>query len=76
MSSNGASNNQNHSNKEGWKSISNYSITKPWGGMKPFMESYGLKIYNDEDIQEAKLIINEFKKIDWEEKNNNNANNK
>ena len=44
------------------KEVSDYSITKPYGGMKGFMESYGLKIWNDDDVQEAKQIINEMKK--------------
>lgn len=70
MSSNSA-NNINQSNKEGWESISDYSITKSWGGMKSFMESYGLKIYNDVDIKEAKAIINAFKQARWEEKIDN-----
>ena len=48
--------------------ISDYSIVKPWGGMKNFMESYGLRIYNDEDIQEAKAIIKAFKQAEYEER--------
>lgn len=64
---------KNSSNDKGWQSITNSSITESWGGMKNFMESYGLKLYNHEDVEEAHAIIDAFKKSDWEarqEKNN------
>ncbi|KAF2769561.1 hypothetical protein EJ03DRAFT_327168 [Teratosphaeria nubilosa] len=35
---------------------SNYKIAKDYGGQKGFMESYGLKMHNPEDVQEAKAI--------------------
>jgi hypothetical protein len=31
---------------------------------KQFSESYGLKMYNDEDYQESKAIINAFRQAD------------
>jgi hypothetical protein len=33
-------------------------------GMNHFMQSYGLKIWNDDDVQEAKEIIKGFRAID------------
>jgi hypothetical protein len=32
--------------------------------MNHMMQSYGLKMCNDEDVQEAKNILNGFRKID------------
>ncbi len=32
--------------------------------MKGFMESYGLKLWNDDDVQEAKAILDGFRKDD------------
>ena len=31
------------------------------------MDSYGLKIWNDDDVQEAKAILDGFRKYDAEE---------
>ena len=45
----------------------NYEYTKPYGGMQGFMDSYGLKIWNDDDVQEAKAILDGFRKYDAEE---------
>ena len=35
--------------------------------MQGFMESYGLKIWNDDDVQEAKATLDGFRKYDAEE---------
>ncbi|KAI0248589.1 hypothetical protein BJV78DRAFT_1234696 [Lactifluus subvellereus] len=43
---------------------SDYYYTKPYGGMQGFMHSYGLKMYNDDDVQEAKAIIDGFRQLD------------
>ncbi|KAH9002677.1 hypothetical protein EDB86DRAFT_2847478 [Lactarius hatsudake] len=42
----------------------NYELTKPYGGMQGFMHSYGLKMWNDDDVQEAKAILDGFREID------------
>jgi hypothetical protein len=42
----------------------NYAYTKPYGGMKGFMESHGLKLSDDGDIQEAKAILDGFREMD------------
>lgn len=42
----------------------NYAYTKSYGGMKGFMETYGLKLWNDDDVQEAKSILDGFREID------------
>ena len=42
----------------------NYAYTKPYGGMKGFMESYGLKLWDDDDVQEAKAILDGFREMD------------
>lgn len=47
-----------------------YAYTAPYGGMKGFMDSYGLKMYNHDDVQEAKSIIQGFReqdKYEWEQ---------
>ena len=41
-----------------------YEYTKPYGGMKGFMESYGLKLWDDDDVQEAKAILDGFREMD------------
>jgi hypothetical protein len=41
-----------------------YSIYKEYGGMQNFMHSYGLKMWNDDDVQEAKAIADEMLKQD------------
>jgi len=45
---------------------SDYQILKEGGysGMKGMMDSYGLKLYNDDDVQEAKEILKGFRAID------------
>jgi hypothetical protein len=42
----------------------NYAYTKPYGGTKGFMDSYGLKLSDDGDVQEAKAILDGFREID------------
>ncbi|KAI9428371.1 hypothetical protein H4582DRAFT_2106873 [Lactarius indigo] len=42
----------------------NYAYTKPYGGMKGFMESNGLKLWNDDDVQEAKAILDGYREMD------------
>ena len=42
----------------------NYVYTKPYGGMKGFMESYGLKMWDDGDYKQAKSLLDEFRKDD------------
>ena len=54
------------------KDKSNYQLLKEGGydNMHRFMLSYGLKPYNDEDYQEAKLILDSLRECeqeDWEE---------
>jgi hypothetical protein len=49
---------------ESYKPQSDYSYTQPYGGMKGFMESHGLKLWNDDDIAEAKSIINGYRAND------------
>jgi hypothetical protein len=42
--------------------------------IKGFMHSYGLKPWNDDDVQEGKQIIEKFKELDrmqWEEEQAN-----
>ena len=54
----------------------NYAYTKPYGGMKGFMESYGLKLWDDDDVKEAKAILNEFRKMDTAAAEKDKANSK
>ena len=42
----------------------NYAYTKPYGGMKGFMETHGLKLWNDDDVQEAKAILDGYREMD------------
>ncbi|KAN0125468.1 hypothetical protein V8E53_015438 [Lactarius tabidus] len=42
----------------------NYAYTKPYGGMKGFMESYGLKLWDHDDVRQAKAILDEFREMD------------
>ncbi|KAF8862108.1 hypothetical protein BDZ45DRAFT_586067 [Acephala macrosclerotiorum] len=54
------------------KDKSNYSMVREggYGSMKNFAESQGLRLYNDEDVQEAKAILDAFREHDqraWEE---------
>ena len=48
-------------------------MVKGWGGWNNFMASYGLKPYNDDDVDEAHRILEGFReqdKLDWEEQQN------
>jgi hypothetical protein len=47
-------------------SKSQYRTIKDAGfdNMNQFMNSYGLKMYNHEDVQEAKAILEGYKRID------------
>lgn len=48
-----------------------YAYCKPWGGWQKFMLSYGLKPWDDDDVQEGKAIIQAFRDRDreeWEDK--------
>ena len=45
----------------------NYAYTKPYGGMQGFMHSYGLEMWNPDDVKEAKAILDEFRRDDAEE---------
>jgi len=65
MSSKNNNNNQ-EPKAEGWESISTNSIVQPFGGMHGFMGSYGIKHYEEGAYEEAKQIINEMKKSDYE----------
>ncbi len=47
-----------------------YAICKPFGGFHRFMQSYGLKPWDDDDIAEAKRILEGMRDADryeWEE---------
>ena len=66
--------NNNNNNSNGYPS--SYSITKPYGGMPKFMASHGLKIYNDDHVQEAKAIINGYKQASYESAQQQNNSNK
>ncbi|KAF8980155.1 hypothetical protein BDQ17DRAFT_1380899 [Cyathus striatus] len=51
---------------------SNNSYYKPYGGWPNFMASYGLKPWDDDDVQEGHAIVDAFKeqdRLDWEEAN-------
>ncbi|TFK22442.1 hypothetical protein FA15DRAFT_671486 [Coprinopsis marcescibilis] len=53
---------------------SNNSIYGPYGGWTGFMHSYGLKPWDNDDVEEAKAILAEMKKmdrLDWEEAQKN-----
>lgn len=47
--------------------LSNDSIYEEYGGMRNFMHSYGLKMYNDDDVEEAKAIATEMRRQDDQE---------
>lgn len=49
--------------------ISNYAIMREQGfnGMKDFMESHGLKLWNDDDVQTAHQIIDKMREFDEEQ---------
>ena len=46
------------------KQATRNSIYKEYGGKQKFMLSYGLKIWNDDDVQEAEAIADEMLKQD------------
>jgi hypothetical protein len=46
------------------KPKTNYAYTKPYGGMKGFMESYGLKLWDHDDVRQAKAMLDEFREMD------------
>jgi hypothetical protein len=70
-----SNNNQNYNsgNQNGYPS--DYSITKPWGGMQNFMNSYGLKMSSDSDYQEAKAIVSEMKQAQYQSSHQSNQQN-
>lgn len=43
---------------------SNYSYMKDFGGFNKFMGSYGLKVWDHDDIQEGKVILDAFREAD------------
>ncbi|RDW79464.1 hypothetical protein BP6252_04102 [Coleophoma cylindrospora] len=54
------------------KDMSQYAVIKGAGytGMQHMMQSYGLKIYEDDDVTEAKAIIDGIRQnmqADWEQ---------
>jgi len=49
---------------ESSKPKSNYYYTKPYGGMKGFMESHGLKLWDHDDVLTAKRLIDEYRADD------------
>ena len=57
-----ASNTSASATGDSYKPDSHY--TEPYGGMKGFMESYGLKLWNHDDVEEAKSIIDGFRAND------------
>ena len=60
---------------EGWRSIPDKAIYESWGGKINFMLSYGLKP-TPEGFEDAREILNAFKKADYEEAKQNSANKK
>jgi hypothetical protein len=59
---------------EGWRSISDKAIYESWGTLHDFMHSYGLKPTPD-GYEEARQILDAFKKADYEEAKRNSSNN-
>ena len=59
-----------------YKPKSDYQYYKDFGGFNNFMHSYGLKPWNDDDIQEGKAIIEGFRQQDryeWEQEQKANS---
>ncbi|KAH9179335.1 hypothetical protein EDB89DRAFT_2239122 [Lactarius sanguifluus] len=54
----------------------NYALTKPYGGTQGFMHSYGLNMWSDNDVQEAKAILDGFREIDAAAADGDKANSK
>ena len=77
MSSNKSTKQQSGSQSnsdEGWRSIPNSAVTSSFGGMHPFMASYGLKPTPD-GYEEARHIIDAFKQADYAEQQESNKKN-
>ncbi|KAJ3555216.1 hypothetical protein NM688_g2701 [Phlebia brevispora] len=58
------------SNSKAYVPKSDYQYYKPYGSFHDFMHSYRLKPWNDDDVLEAKRIIEGFREADrleWEE---------
>jgi len=56
------------------RSDSSFHKEGGWGNMQNFAQSYGLKIHNDEDLEEAKAIRDAYREYDqrvWEEEQRN-----
>jgi hypothetical protein len=62
------------SEDEGWKFIPDKVVYESWGTLHDFMRSYGLKP-TPEGFEEAREILNAFKKADYEEAKRNSTNN-
>ncbi|CAK4032786.1 Hypothetical predicted protein [Lecanosticta acicola] len=45
---------------------SNYELEKPYGGTKGFMESYGLKVWELDDHEERKAILDGLREHEWQ----------
>lgn len=63
-------NKNSNTNSGAYVPKSDYHYYKNFGGFHNFMHSYGLKPWNDDDVQEAKSIIEAFREHDraeWEE---------
>ena len=39
-------------------------VKKSWGSYSNFMASYGLKMYNEDDVEEARRILDDFEEAD------------
>jgi len=64
MSSNQSSSTNTVSTKSNHKSDNAIVREAGFKNYKQFSESYGLKMYNDEDYQESKAIIDAFRQAD------------
>ncbi|TFL00210.1 hypothetical protein BDV98DRAFT_570160 [Pterulicium gracile] len=62
-----SSNNNNNSGSDKYVEPSDSSFYKGYGGQKAFLECHGLKIWNDDDIQEGKAILRAMKAADRED---------
>lgn len=68
-----------NSESEQYVPPSNNSIYSSFGGWPGFMQSYGLKPWDLNDVEEGKRIVEGFKehdKLEWEEKQAAKANKK
>lgn len=68
-SSKSSYNNAASESESGIRKKTNHQLLKEggWGGMNNFMLSYGLKMYNHEDVEEANRILDAFREDDYEE---------